>query len=248
LVAQGLLVKGGGRDILVPSRVWGHDRPSFLNKTSEKGLEKETEKEKETKKEEKKEEAKKEEGKWVQKDETLPTEELGDPKALVEEGEVGDPKALVEEGEVCSNVGELRSKEPTSYNELEGNLEGSKTPQFRLDCYNALEGNLEGSKTPQFRLDGCVDGLVCETVHDKDGPALQVRKDDGFTSSQELPSPPEKESEDMAARVARLMKATKSDEAPVPEYIWNEAVLRGISITPQQEAVTWPKALNGFRT
>ena len=112
----------------------------------------------------------------MQKDETRPTEELGDPKALVEEGEVGDPKALVEEGEVCSNVEELRSKEPTSYNELEGNLEPTS--------YNALEGNLEGSKTPQFRLDGCVDGLVCETMHDKDGPVIQVRKDDGFTSSQ----------------------------------------------------------------
>ena len=52
----------------------------------------------------------------------------------------------------------------------------------------------------------------------------------------------------MTIRVARLMKATKSDEAPVPEYIWNEAILRGLSFTPQQEAAAWPKALNGFRT
>ena len=52
----------------------------------------------------------------------------------------------------------------------------------------------------------------------------------------------------MADRVSRLMKATKSDEAPVPEYIWNEAILRGLSFTPHQEAVAWPKALNGFRT
>jgi hypothetical protein len=66
---------------------------------SEKGLEKE----KETKKEEEKEEENKEEEKWLQKDETRTTEELG------------DPKALVEEGEVCSNAEELRSKEePTS--------------------------------------------------------------------------------------------------------------------------------------
>ena len=221
LVAQGLLVKGGGRDILVPSRVWGHDRPPLLNKMSEKSSEKETEKER--KKEEKKEEAKKEEEKWVQKDETLPTEEKEEEKLVQKDAtlppeELGDPKARVEEGAVCLNVEEL------------------------------LEESLEGSKTPQFRLDGCVDGLICETVHDKDGPAMQVRKDDGFASSQELPSPPEKESEDMADRVARLMKATKSDEAPVPEYIWNEAVLRGISFTPQQEAATWPKALNGFRT
>jgi len=52
LVAQGLLVKGGGRDILVPSRVWGHDRPFLENKTSEKGSEKETKKETEKEKEE----------------------------------------------------------------------------------------------------------------------------------------------------------------------------------------------------
>jgi hypothetical protein len=93
LVAQGLLVKGGGRDILVPSRVWGHDRPFLVNNMSEKGLEKEKEKGK------KKEEEKKEEEKWSQKDETRTTEELG------------DPKALVEEGKVCSNAEELRLKE-----------------------------------------------------------------------------------------------------------------------------------------
>ena len=104
------------------------------------------------------------------------------------------------------------------------------------------EGNSAGSKAPQFRMDGCVEGLVCKTVYDNAGPEIRVRKDDGFTPSQELPSPPEKESEDMADRVARLMKATKSDEAPVPEYIWNEAILRGLSFTPQQEAAAWPKA------
>jgi hypothetical protein len=189
LVAQGLLLKGGGREFLVPARLWGHDRPFLVNNMSKEGLKKEKKEEKEEKKEEK----------WLLNDETQTTEELG------------DPKALVEEVAVCSNAEELRSKgEPTSSNAQS-------------------EGNLEGSKTPQFRLDGCVDGLVCETVHDKDGPAIQVCKDDGFTSSQELPSPPEKESEDMADRVARLMKATKSDEeAPVLEYIWNKAVLRGL--------------------
>ena len=75
-----------------------------------------------------------------------------------------------------------------------------------------LEGNSAGSKAPQFRMDGCVEGLVCKTVYDNAGPEIRVRKDDGFTPSQELPSPPEKESEDMVDRVARLMKATKSDE------------------------------------
>jgi hypothetical protein len=210
LVAQGLLVKGSGREILVHARLWGHDRPFLANNMSEEGSEKEKEKGK--KKEEEKKE-KKEEETWLQKDETRTTAALQ------------DPKALVEEVEVCSNAKEMRSKgEPTSSN-----------ASLRVKVQS--EGNAEGSKAHQFRLDGCVDGLVCETVHDKDGPAIRVCKDDGFTSSQELPSPPEKESEDIADRVARLMKATKSDEAPVPEYIWNKATLRGLSFTPQQEAV-----------
>jgi hypothetical protein len=98
LVAQGLLVKGGGREILVPARLWGHDCPFLVNNMSEEGLEKEKKEEKKEEKEEnkEKEEEEEEEEKWLQNDETRTTEESGDPKALVEEG----ASSLFERGRV----------------------------------------------------------------------------------------------------------------------------------------------------
>jgi hypothetical protein len=97
-------VKGGGREILVPAWLWGHDRSFLDNNVSEEGLEKKEEE-------------------YLEEEETWMKEELG------------NPKAPVEDGEVHSNAEEMRSKEePTSSNASLGaevHL-GEKTSEIRL--------------------------------------------------------------------------------------------------------------------